>query len=348
MPEGDASTTVSVVIPTRNEARRLRGCLEGIVTQGAPVLEVIVVDGASTDGTRELVAEFAARDPRIRLLDEPPRPSGTVGRPWAIAAGTDLARGVWVMIVDADTIPKPGMVAGAVRAARQLALDAVSFAPCIIAPSSGARLLQPAFLTTLVYRFGAVGVDETSPDRVMANGQAQLFRRDLLAREGGYGVAASSFCDDVRVARHLARRGARVGFLDGRDLLEVLMYPTGAETWRAWPPSLNLRDATSVPVRWLDAGFLVLVQGLPLPLLAALLLFGGSGAVWSALLLCNAVLVGIRLCIARATAPNFRRRGLAYWCAPLADPVACLRVIETIMRPSREWRGGPTPHPAAP
>jgi dolichol-phosphate mannosyltransferase len=345
-PEGDPGSTVTVVIPTRNEARRLRACLDGIGLQGAPLLEVIVVDGASTDGTQALVREFAARDARIRLMDEPRRPSDAVGRPWAIAAGCDAARGEWVMVVDADTIPKRGMIAGAVRAARDLSLDAVSFAPRIIAPSTGARLLQPAFLTTLVYRFGATGVEAPAPHRVMANGQAQLFRRAVLMREGGYRVAASSFCDDVRIARHLATRGARVGFLDGRDLLEVLMYPTGPETWRAWPPSLNLRDATSVPARWLDALFLLLVQGIPLPMLAVLLAVRGSGVVWSALLLCNAGLIAIRIAIATATAPNFRERGLAYWCSPLADVAACLRVTETILRPSREWRGRAAPQVA--
>ena len=342
VPGGDARTTVSVVIPTRNEAHRLRRCLEGIGLQGQPLLEVIVVDGASTDGTRALVQEFAARDPRIRLVEEPPRPHGTVGRPWAIAAGCDLARGEWVIVVDADTIPKRGMVAGAVRAAREQSLDAVSFAPRIIAPSPGARLLQPAFLTTLVYRFGATGVEPPAPHRVMANGQAQLFRRAVLMNAGGYRVAAESYCDDVRIARHLALRGARVGFLDGRELLDVLMYPTGRETWRAWPPSLNLRDATSVSARWLDAAFLLLVQGLPLPILVVLLAVHGTGAIWSALLLCNAALVAIRFFIATATAPHFRDRGLAYWCSPLADPAACLRVLETIVRPSREWRGRAT------
>jgi dolichol-phosphate mannosyltransferase len=247
------------------------------------------------------------------------------------------------MIVDADVAPRAGMIAGAVSAARAHGLDAMSFAPRIVAPGAGARWLQPAFLATLVYRFGPAGAGDTDPGRTMANGQCLLLRRATLERAGGYGVAATSFCDDVRIARHLAMHGARVGFLDGPDLLDVVMYPTGRETWRAWPRSLNLRDATPPRWRWLDALFLLLAQALPLPVLLLLALLMPSGAVppWlaAALAAVNGALLLVRLLLAVATAHSFARRGAAYWLAPLADPAAVLRVVATMIRPPGEWRG---------
>jgi dolichol-phosphate mannosyltransferase len=242
--------------------------------------------------------------------------------------------------VDADVTPRPGMVGGAVDAARAHGYDAVSFAPRIVAPSAGARWLQPAFLTTLVYRFGPVGV-HTPPERAMANGQCLLMRHDVLERAGGYGVADDSFCDDVRIVRHLASRGARVGFLDGVRLLDVEMYPTASATWRGWPRSLNLRDATSPAWRWIDSLFLLLAQALPLPLLAlaaagALGPLRGAPAVLAG---ASALLLLLRLLVLGATAPSFARRGLAYWLSPLADLPAALRVVETTIARPREWRG---------
>ena len=348
-PEGVHDTTVSVVVPARNEAARIGPCLHGLHVQGPPLVEVIVVDGGSTDDTPALVDAAAGRDARIRRIAEPPRPPGSVGRPWAIAAGCAAARGEWVMVVDADTAPVPGMVAGAAWAARAHGLDAVSFAPRIVAPGAGARWLQPAFLTTLVYRFGPAGIADADPERVMANGQCMLLRRAVLEREGGYDVAADSFCDDIRIARHLAARGARVGFLDGPRLLDVVMYRTGRETWRAWPRSLNMRDATDPRWRWLDALFLLLAQGLPLPMLLLLAIAGRSlAAPWlvAALAAVNGLLLLLRLLLAAATAHSFARRGLAYWLSPLADPAAALRVIATTARRPREWRGQPHDGPA--
>ena len=343
--DGVSDTSVSVVVPVRNEAERIAPCLRGLRAQGRPLTEVIIVDGHSTDGTPALIAAAAALDARIRRLDEPPRPAASVGRPWAIAAGCAAARGEWVMVVDADTAPQPGMVASAVSAARRLELDVVSFAPRIVAPGAGARWLQPAFLTTLVYRFGPAGGVATDPARVMANGQCLLIRRSLLERVGGYAVAADSYCDDIRIARHLAEHGARVAFLDGPRLLDVVMYPTGRETWRAWPRSLNMRDASSLRWRWLDALVLMLAQGLPLPMLLFLALRAESLDVarWvlAGLVAVNGALLLVRLLLAVATAHSFARRGLPYWLAPLADPFAVLRVVETMVRRPREWRGAP-------
>jgi len=347
--DGVPGTSVSVIVPARNEAQRIGPCLAGLRAQGASLDEVIVVDGGSTDGTPALIDEAASRDPRVRRIEEPPRPRGFVGRPWAIAAGCAVARGEWVLVVDADTAPRPGMVAGAAAAARRLGLDAVSFAPRIVAPGAAARWLQPAFLATLVYRFGPPGADAHDPERAMANGQCLLIRRDVLERAGGYGIVARSYCDDVRIVRQLSASGARVAFLDAPRLLDVEMYPTGRETWRAWPRSLNMRDASSARWRWLDALLLILAQALPIPVLLGLalrVLDGPRGSVLT-LVAVNAALLTVRILLAAATAHSFARRGLAYWLSPLADAAAVLRVVDAMARRPREWRGEPRPLAAA-
>src|SRR5690349_16576919 len=82
--DGVLGTTVSVVVPARNEALRIGACLAGLREQGAPLIETIVVDGASTDATPTIVDSATSLDPRIRRIDEPLRPAGSVGRPWAI------------------------------------------------------------------------------------------------------------------------------------------------------------------------------------------------------------------------------------------------------------------------
>ena len=336
-------TSVSVVVPARNEAERIGPCLDGLHAQGPLLLEAIIVDGHSTDGTPGVIDAAAVRDARIRRIAEPPRPLATVGRPWAISEGCRVARGEWVMVVDADTSPQPGMIAGAVSAARRLALDVVSFAPRIVAPNAGGRWLQPAFLTTLVYRFGPAGAMERDPERAMANGQCLLMRRAVLEHAGGYGVVANSYCDDISIVRHLAAQGARVAFLDGPGLLDVVMYATGRETWRSWPRSLNMRDATRVRWRWLDAFVLLFAQALPLPMLTALCLVavhrGGLQVATMTLVAVNVALLVVRLLLAVATAHSFARRGLAYWLAPLADLPAVLRVIATMATSPKEWRG---------
>ena len=61
---------VTLVVPVRNEAARLDACLASLTAQTYPRdrLEILVVDGESTDDTVARASEWAARDPRIRLL----------------------------------------------------------------------------------------------------------------------------------------------------------------------------------------------------------------------------------------------------------------------------------------
>jgi dolichol-phosphate mannosyltransferase len=333
---------VTVVLATLDEAARVGPCLEGLHRQGPELAEVLVVDSDSTDGTRALVAAMAARDPRFRLLSDGPLPGGWVGKVWALETGLRQARAEWVLGVDADIEPRAGMVAGAVRAATRGRFDVVSFAPRFRVRSLAEQWLQPALLTTLLYRCGAAGDGSAPPARVMANGQCFLARREVLERHGGYAPARASFSDDVTLARHLARRGVRVGFLDGSRLYVVRMYTSAAETWREWGRSLDLSDSSSVARQWGDVALVVLAQGLPVPLLLALAVaaaLDGWADACGPLLAVNAALLAVRALCGVALRASYEAVRWTYWLSPLADPLAALRIVlSTVRRPTR-WRG---------
>jgi dolichol-phosphate mannosyltransferase len=340
-------TTVSVIVATLNEARRIGPCLEGLIAQQAPLLEVLVVDSRSTDGTRELVQAAAQRDPRIRLLTDDPLPAGWVGKVWALETGLREARGEWVLGIDADTVPAPGLVGAVVDAVEQDRYDVASFSPQFRDQTAAEQFVQPAMLVTLVYRCGAAGAQQPPPDRVLANGQCFVARRDLLVQHGGYAPARASFCDDVTLARHLAAHGARVGFLDGSRIIQVSAYTSLAEMWREWGRSFDLKDATPLWRRWLDVALVWGVQALPLPLLVLLsLLQPGAGddahtarVLWQALVLVNASALFIRLFLLFALRGSYAQRGLAFWCSWLADIAAAWRLTLSTARTPRAWRG---------
>ncbi|GLC24529.1 glycosyltransferase [Roseisolibacter agri] len=342
LPDGPTDTTVSVVVATLDEAHRIAPCLTGLRAQGAPMLEALVVDSRSTDGTRALVEAAGMADPRIRLLTDAPLPAGWVGKVWALETGLRHARGEWVLGLDADVEPDPGLVGAAVAAARRHHLDVVSFAPRFAGQTAGERWLQPAMLATLLYRVGAVGAAGTAPDRVMANGQCFLARREVLVRHGGYAPARASFCDDVSLARHLARRGARVGFLDGSRLYRVRSYASAAEAWREWGRSFDLSDAAGGARQALDVATVTLVQGLPLVVLAAIPPVAAKlspGWLPTALLALNLALVAIRVLLLVAMRGSYERRGLPYWLSVAADPAAVARLWLSTLRRPRAWRG---------
>jgi len=333
-------TTVSVIVTTLNEAHRIKPCLDGLRAQGQPLLEVLVVDSRSTDGTQAIVEAAAALDPRIHLLTDDLLPHGWVGKVWALEHGLRTARGEWILGVDADTEPAPGMVAAVVSAAREANLSVVSFSPRFTDQSRAEQFLQPALLLTLVYRGGVAGSD-ADPERVVANGQCFLARRDVLLRHGGYAPARSSFADDVTLARHLARRGERVGFLDGSRIYAVRSYGSAAEMWREWGRSLDLKNATSAWRQWIDIAVLVAVQGLPLFVLAAIgiALPKTLTPMTLGLLAVNAVALAIRLALLRPLSRSYDRTAWTFWVSWLADPLAVARIIVSTVSRRRTWRG---------
>lgn len=347
-PTGELLGAVSVIVPTLNEAARIQPCLEGLTRQSYELREVVVVDSRSTDGTVDRVKAMQQPDPRFRLMTDDPLPPDWVGRPWALHNGFlhSSPKSRWVLGIDADTRPQPGLIASLVKTAEAENYDLVSLAPQFVLKGAAEWWLQPALLITLLYRFGAAGANPENPERVMANGQCFLIRRSLLSQLGGYSSARSSFCDDVTLARNAARLGAKVGFLDGANLLQVRMYEGVRETWQEWGRSLDLKDATTVAQKWGDVLFLAAVQGLPLPLLA---LFGGlvlagypTPVIWGAIAL-NASLVTIRFALLFAIQTAYQKSDTpgfwGYWLSPLADPLAVLRILLSSLQTPTQWRG---------
>src|ERR1700720_3670975 len=117
--------TVSVIVPARNEEVCLGACLGSLAGQTGVSFEIIVVDDASTDRTREIAEAF----PSVRVVNAGPPPAGWSGKNNAMAAGSKLARGEWLLFTDADTIHQPGSLIRAVAEAGRRCAAMLSYSP---------------------------------------------------------------------------------------------------------------------------------------------------------------------------------------------------------------------------
>jgi dolichol-phosphate mannosyltransferase len=314
---------VSIVIPARDEADRI-GPLLAALADGSQADEVLVVDDESSDATATV-----ARAAGARVLTGRPLPDGWVGKPWALQQGLEAATGHWVVSLDADVIPSPGLVAALVDAVGSGGLDLLTAGGRFRCDTPGQRLLHPAMLATLVYRFGPPGTRRrVPPGRVQANGQCTIVRRRALLAAGGYETVRGNLTDDVALARHLARTGWRVGFADATGALEVRMHDSGADVWRSWGRSLPMADVTSR--RWQVLDLAVLWSAMALP---PWRLLGGRGD------RLDVALVATRWALLLGIAPAYVRRGPWWWASPVADLPVALRLTWGTVRPGRTWRG---------
>lgn len=318
-----APESISVVVPARDEAERIGPCLAALAADPA-VDEVVVVDDESRDATASVAAAHGAR-----VVRGTPPPPGWAGKPWALQQGLEAATGTWVVTLDADTEPAPGLAAALVARCRDEGYDLVTAAGRAACPTPGVAWLHPALLTTLVYRFGPPGATVPArPHRLVANGQCMAFRRQALLGIGGLGVVRGSLVEDVALVRWLARHHWRVGFVDAAGALRVTPYASLADTWRGWGRSLALEEVTGPGWLALDLGVVWAAQALPL-----LRLLAGRAD------LVDVVLLAARLGTLAGTRRAYERPGPAYWCSPLADGLAAARLTQVALRPERTWRG---------
>ncbi len=88
---------ISVIVPVYNVVQFLRACLDSVLAQSLRDIEVVCVDDGSTDGSAAILAEYAAKDKRLKIVTQENRGQGA-----ARNCGLEIARGEYVYFMDAD------------------------------------------------------------------------------------------------------------------------------------------------------------------------------------------------------------------------------------------------------
>ncbi|WP_369140783.1 glycosyltransferase [Modestobacter versicolor] len=170
---------VSVIVPARNEIASIDRCLDSILSQTGPRLEVVVVDNGSTDGTTDRLHARAAADPRLVVLSNP-RPSIPASLNMAVAA----ARGTWLVRVDAHSVIPPGYVERAVSRLAEGRWSGVGGRKTAVAQTAAGQAVASVLNSRLavggsMYHYGTVeGVVDHIP--------FGAYRTETVRRLGGW------------------------------------------------------------------------------------------------------------------------------------------------------------------
>ena len=90
--------TVSIIIPAYNSEKFIKRCLDSVINQIYKNLEIIVIDDASKDNTKQIIKEYAEKDNRIR----PFYSSENKGVSFSRNIGLKASTGEYIMFVDSD------------------------------------------------------------------------------------------------------------------------------------------------------------------------------------------------------------------------------------------------------
>jgi hypothetical protein len=215
-----------VIVPARDEATRLPATLAALLSDPSPHLRVLVVDDRSRDDTADRAAATGdARVTVLRLNDDPA--PGAFGKPRALAQAVahaereGLATDV-LLFLDADVVTAVGCL-GAVHAAFDGAVDAVSGAPRMILGSLGEAQALPPLLSLVGARHPPRRVHDPDDDTAFLNGQVLAVRRAAYSKAGGFDAVSDAVLEDVAFARALKASGARLRLLDLSRLCSTRM-----------------------------------------------------------------------------------------------------------------------------
>jgi len=227
---------ISVLVPARNEEANLARCLDSLLAQSYPELEILVMDDDSTDGTWALLQGYAARHPgRIRAFRNQELPAGWMGKCWACSRLAASATGRWLAFVDADTYHHPDCLRHAFQEARRRGSALVSYVPELVLGTLAERIGVPV-ITFAFYLLFPMGVVRWLASRfaAMAVGTFILVRRDVYERFGGHAGLRHDIVEDVAMARAVKALGEPVDLLDGTGLLYTRFYHNAREVWNGF------------------------------------------------------------------------------------------------------------------
>jgi glycosyltransferase involved in cell wall biosynthesis len=218
--------SVSVVVAVFNRADTLQSCLDSIIEQSAQPLEIIVCDGGSTDGSREILEANGAR--LTWWQSQPDR-----GVPDAWNKALTRATGEWVCFLGADDrFAKPSTLATLLGAGHDPAINYVSGQAILVDDLGRAlRIVGKAWDWRRMKHYQHIAHP------------GSLHRRDLFARYGNFDEAYPIACDYEFLLR--AGRGIEAAFVAEPVTLMGISGQSNTQAWRAFRE--NRRIHTSHP-----------------------------------------------------------------------------------------------------
>ena len=207
--------TVSVIVPSYRQGRFLRACLESLLRQSAPSIEIIVLDNCSDDETASVLDAYRSRLARVEVRAD-------LGQADALRRGFSLARGEVLAWLNCDDMLMPGAVARAVGVFQREPLVDVVYGHCAHVDEAGDFLGYFHFISE--YDEGALrNISDFIPQ------PSTFFRRSAYERSGGVD-ASLYYAMDWDLWCRMARTGARFRFIP--EVLSGARIHAGAKTVR--------------------------------------------------------------------------------------------------------------------
>lgn len=246
---------ISIIIPARNEEKRLLPLLNSLQAEKSLIKEVLVVDDHSTDATALLAKKYGAN-----VISAAPLPHGWLGKPWACYQGAQQAQGDHFLFLDADTSFEKGGLA------RLISLYFENDAPLSVQPFHRVRRFHEQFsLFFNLIVMMTTGLFTPLQKRITSQsffGPCQIIAAEDYWKMEGHAAAKNAILEDIALGRALQdKTGKSIRAVGGKSMISFRMYEGG---WRdlieGW--SKNFASGASLMPGWMLTFVSVWITGL--------------------------------------------------------------------------------------
>jgi len=194
---------VSIIVAARTEEKYIGALLDALLKQDYPkeLLEIIIVNDRSEDGTRAVIDSYRENNPHLRVIDITECPDGFSPKKYALTAGIDAAKGEIICTTDADCIPPPAWVSTMISYFEDGIGMVVGYSPLIVKGGSPffAQYLYIDSLALAVVAAGGIGCGTgwTCAGRNLA------YRKSVFYEVGGYEKVKHQVSGDDDLLMHM-------------------------------------------------------------------------------------------------------------------------------------------------
>jgi glycosyltransferase involved in cell wall biosynthesis len=215
---------ISLIFAARDEQEKLPAALATLVAIDYPGLEIVAVDDRSSDATAQILDEFAAQHPQLKVVHVRELPKGWLGKPHALQSGYELSTGELIIFTDADVKFAPDVLRRVVALFGERKLDHLALL---------GDVERSGFWDTVLISFFGMGFQlATNPHNVnnpnsrtyVGVGAFQMLSRAAYERSGTHRRLAMEVVDDMKLGKIVKMAGFRSGVAVAQSYVSVAWH----------------------------------------------------------------------------------------------------------------------------
>lgn len=216
---------LSVLIPARNEEKKIAKLLDDLVSVEYHPLEIWIYDDCSTDSTKEIVKRYATTYGHIHLWEGTVLPPNWLGKNFACYQLASVAKGKKLLFLDADVRVDKEIIGKSLGYIVKYKLKLLSIFPTQRMPSRGSRLIVPLmnWILLSLLPLPLIRLSE-KPSLSAANGQFMLFDADAYHHVQPHYLFRTNQVEDIAILREYKRRKLKSATLLGAGDIRCTMY----------------------------------------------------------------------------------------------------------------------------